>query len=146
MPLLQVGYTVRPTDRGFTHTPTFGYMRLSVPNIPPSILSNAALRNVPSVLPSEAVQRIASFLSSGTTALLTGAGVSVDSGVKAYRGKDGRYMNPDYKCAPLQSRFERHLRSRHPSSDQFSWAPSAALYFRASLTGCISVVPGAYRR
>jgi hypothetical protein len=30
--------------------------------------------------------------------VLTGAGVSVDSGVKAYRGKDGRYMNPDYKC------------------------------------------------
>jgi len=28
---------------------------------------------------------------------LTGAGVSVDSGLKAYRGKDGRYMNPDYK-------------------------------------------------
>ncbi|KAI9440564.1 hypothetical protein H4582DRAFT_1937796 [Lactarius indigo] len=72
-------------------------MRFSVPNIPPSILSNASLRNVPSVLPSEAVQRIASFLSSGTAAFLTGAGVSVDSGVKAYRGKDGRYMNPDYK-------------------------------------------------
>ena len=83
-----------------------GYMRLSVPNIPPSILANAALRNVPSVVPAEAVQRIASFLSSGTAAILTGAGVSVDSGVKAYRGKDGRYMNPDYKCAPLSLRFD----------------------------------------
>ncbi|KAF8269824.1 DHS-like NAD/FAD-binding domain-containing protein [Lactarius quietus] len=72
-------------------------MRLSVPNIPPSILANAALRDVPSVLPAEAVQRISSFLSSGTAAILTGAGVSVDSGVKAYRGIDGRYMNPDYK-------------------------------------------------
>ena len=81
-------------------------MRLSVPNIPASILANAALRNVPSVVPAEAVQRITSFLSSGTAAVLTGAGVSVDSGVKAYRGKDGRYMNPDYKCAPLLSRFE----------------------------------------
>ncbi|KAH9036440.1 DHS-like NAD/FAD-binding domain-containing protein [Lactarius hengduanensis] len=81
-------------------------MRLSVPNIPPSILSNAALRNVPSVLPSEAVQRIASFLASGTAALLTGAGVSVDSGVKAYRGKDGRYMNPDYKPIFYQELIE----------------------------------------
>lgn len=62
-------------------------MRLSVPNIPTSVLSKAALRKAESVSSSEAVQR------------LTGAGVSVDSGVKAYRGKDGRYMNPDYKCA-----------------------------------------------
>ena len=76
------------------------YMRLSVPNIPPAILSTASQRNTPSVSSSEAVQRISSFLSSGRAAVLTGAGVSVDSGVKAYRGKDGRYMNPDYKCAP----------------------------------------------
>lgn len=81
-------------------------MRFSVPNIPPSILAKAALRNVPGVLPSEAVQRIASFLSSGTAALLTGAGVSVDSGVKAYRGKDGRYMNPEYKYASASTRLE----------------------------------------
>jgi enoyl-[acyl-carrier-protein] reductase (NADH) len=74
-------------------------MRLSVPNIPTAILSNAALRKAQSVSPAEAVQRVASFLSSGHAAVLTGAGVSVDSGVKAYRGKDGRYMNPDYKCA-----------------------------------------------
>jgi len=74
------------------------YMRISVPNIPPAILATAKLRNAPIVPPSEAVQRIASFLSSGRAAVLTGAGVSVDSGVKAYRGKDGRYMNPDYKC------------------------------------------------
>ena len=84
----------------------FYSMRFSVPNIPPSILAKAALRNVPGVLPSEAVQRIASFLSSGTAALLTGAGVSVDSGVKAYRGKDGRYMNPEYKYAAAASNCE----------------------------------------
>ena len=77
-------------------------MRLSVPNIPPGILSTAAQRNAPTVSPSEAVQRIAAFLSSGRAAVLTGAGVSVDSGVKAYRGKDGRYMNPDYKCARIR--------------------------------------------
>ncbi|KAH9967261.1 DHS-like NAD/FAD-binding domain-containing protein [Russula dissimulans] len=73
-------------------------MRISVPNIPPAILATAARRNAPIVAPLEAVQRIASFLSSGRAAVLTGAGVSVDSGVKAYRGKDGRYMHPHYKC------------------------------------------------
>ncbi|KAH9975948.1 DHS-like NAD/FAD-binding domain-containing protein [Lactifluus volemus] len=81
-------------------------MRFSVPNIPPAILSNAAQRNVPNVSPSEAVQRISSFLSSGRAAVLTGAGVSVDSGVKAYRGKDGRYMNPDYKPIFYQELIE----------------------------------------
>jgi len=81
-------------------------MRLSVPNIPPSILSTAAKRNVPIVSPSEAVQHITSFLSSGRAAVLTGAGVSVDSGVKAYRGKDGRYMNPDYKPIFYQELIE----------------------------------------
>jgi NAD+-dependent protein deacetylase sirtuin 4 len=74
-------------------------MRFSVPNIPPAILSTAVHRNAQNVSPSEAVQRISSFLSTGRAAVLTGAGVSVDSGVKAYRGKDGRYTNPDYKCA-----------------------------------------------
>ena len=87
-----------PPTKGMTR----GHMRLSVPNIPPSVLAKSALRNVPRVLPAEAVQRIASFLSSGMAAILTGAGVSVDSGVKAYRGKDGRYMNPDYKYASLR--------------------------------------------
>jgi hypothetical protein len=107
-------------------------MRLSVPNIPPSILAKSALRNVPSVLPAEAVQRIASFLSSGTAAVLTGAGVSVDSGLKAYRGKDGRYMNPDYKYASLRRSSNCdicRLRCRRSSSDQFSCAPPVALYF-----------------
>jgi NAD-dependent deacetylase sirtuin 4 len=64
-------------------------MPLSVPDIPSTIIFAAALRNVPAV--SEAVQRkrIASFLSSGHAAVLTGGGVSVDSGVKAYSGKTG---------------------------------------------------------
>ncbi|KAI0285837.1 DHS-like NAD/FAD-binding domain-containing protein [Russula aff. rugulosa BPL654] len=72
-------------------------MRFSIPNIPAAVLSNAAQRKTQSVSPSEAVQRIAEFLSSGRAAVLTGAGVSVDSGLKAYRGEDGRYTNPDYK-------------------------------------------------
>jgi hypothetical protein len=82
-------------------------MRFSIPNIPAAVLSNAAQRKIQSVTPSEAVQRIAEFLSSGRAAVLTGAGVSVDSGLKAYRGEDGRYSNPDFKCA--------HHRHHHPS-------------------------------
>jgi hypothetical protein len=74
-------------------------MRLSVPNIPAAVLSKAAQRKPQAVSSSEAIQRIASFLSDGHAAVLTGAGVSVDSGLKAYRGKDGRYTNPDYKYA-----------------------------------------------
>ena len=74
-------------------------MRLSVPNIPAAVLSKAVQRKSQSVSSSEATQRIVSFLTSGHAAVLTGAGVSVDSGLKAYRGKDGRYTNPDYKCA-----------------------------------------------
>ncbi|KAJ6619877.1 DHS-like NAD/FAD-binding domain-containing protein [Mycena sp. CBHHK59/15] len=44
-----------------------------------------------------AVERVAEFLVPGNVAVLTGAGVSVDSGIRAYRGHDGRYMNPNYK-------------------------------------------------
>ncbi|TFY81367.1 hypothetical protein EWM64_g2642 [Hericium alpestre] len=69
-------------------------MRVSVPTIP-QINSLAAL--LPRISHAEAVDRIATFVAPGNVALLTGAGVSVDSGVKAYRGKDGRYMNPNYK-------------------------------------------------
>ncbi|KAA1470223.1 DHS-like NAD/FAD-binding domain-containing protein [Dentipellis sp. KUC8613] len=68
-------------------------MRVSVPTIPHAL--SASLQ--PRISPAEAVDRIAEFLAPGNVALLTGAGVSVDSGVKAYRGKDGRYMNPNYK-------------------------------------------------
>jgi hypothetical protein len=111
-------------------------MRFSVPNIPPAILSNAAQRNVPNVSPSEAVQRISSFLSSGRAAVLTGAGVSVDSGVKAYRGKDGRYMNPDYKCAEsCQYPVLPNSRPQRSVSGRFSWALSPPS--RVSLTASI---------
>ncbi|ETW78651.1 hypothetical protein HETIRDRAFT_323334 [Heterobasidion irregulare TC 32-1] len=70
-------------------------MRVSVPTIPLSVLSSSPPPRLP---PAEAIGRIADFLGRGNVAVLTGAGVSVDSGVKAYRGKDGRYMNPNYKC------------------------------------------------
>ncbi|EIM86806.1 DHS-like NAD/FAD-binding domain-containing protein [Stereum hirsutum FP-91666 SS1] len=67
-------------------------MRVSVPTIPHTVVSSG----VP-IPPAEAIERISTFLRPGNVAVLTGAGVSVDSGVKAYRGKDGRYMNPNYK-------------------------------------------------
>ncbi|EEB94758.1 hypothetical protein MPER_06379 [Moniliophthora perniciosa FA553] len=70
-------------------------MRVSVPNIPQTLLSSAQI--LPSVSVQEAIERVANFLAAGNVTVLTGAGVSVDSGIRAYRGKDGRYMNPNYK-------------------------------------------------
>ncbi|KAG6856559.1 hypothetical protein H0H87_003241 [Tephrocybe sp. NHM501043] len=70
-------------------------MRISVPGLPQAILS-AAFSAKP-VSPREATLRLAEFLGKGNTTVLTGAGVSVDSGIRAYRGSDGRYMNPNYK-------------------------------------------------
>ncbi|PVF93922.1 DHS-like NAD/FAD-binding domain-containing protein [Serendipita vermifera] len=51
----------------------------------------------PSVSLPEALQILESFLTAGPTTVLTGAGVSVDSGIRAYRGQDGRYMNPNFQ-------------------------------------------------
>lgn len=67
-------------------------MRISVPTI---ITSSGAPKRT--ISPAAAVERIASFLAPGKAMLLTGAGVSVASGIRAYRGKDGRYMNPNYQ-------------------------------------------------
>ncbi|PBK99734.1 DHS-like NAD/FAD-binding domain-containing protein [Armillaria gallica] len=66
-------------------------MRVSIPTIP------LASRSSIPTLPAEAVQRAVEFLAPGNVTLITGAGVSVDSGIRAYRGHDGRYMNPNYK-------------------------------------------------
>ncbi|KXN87442.1 NAD-dependent protein deacetylase SIR4 [Leucoagaricus sp. SymC.cos] len=70
-------------------------MRITVPGIPQAILS--AVPTAPRISRVEAIDRISTFISPGNVAVLTGAGVSVDSGIRAYRGHDGRYMNPDYK-------------------------------------------------
>lgn len=67
-------------------------MRVSIPTIP-----HAAKPTIPNVTLPEAIKRLAHFLGRGTTTVLTGAGVSVDSGIKAYRGHDGRYMNPSFQ-------------------------------------------------
>ncbi|VDC03452.1 unnamed protein product [Peniophora sp. CBMAI 1063] len=69
-------------------------MRVSVPHLPATLLGRAPVPFVPKDV---AVERITNFLKPGNVAVLTGAGISVDSGIKAYRGKDGRYMNPDYR-------------------------------------------------
>ncbi|KAJ3743607.1 DHS-like NAD/FAD-binding domain-containing protein [Lentinula detonsa] len=70
-------------------------MRVSVPNIPQSLLSVNQSANRVSI--AEAIERVSTFLALGNVTLITGAGVSVDSGIRAYRGRDGRYMNPNYK-------------------------------------------------
>jgi hypothetical protein len=70
-------------------------MRVSVPGLPQAILS--AKSSALNITPSEAILRLAEFLGNGNVTVLTGAGVSVDSGIRAYRGNDGRYMNPNYK-------------------------------------------------
>jgi NAD-dependent deacetylase sirtuin 4 len=67
-------------------------MRISIPTIP-----YAAKPTIPNVTLPEAIKRLTDFLRSGATTVLTGAGVSVDSGIKAYRGHDGRYMNRNFQ-------------------------------------------------
>ncbi|EAU90484.2 hypothetical protein CC1G_00868 [Coprinopsis cinerea okayama7 len=71
-------------------------MRVSVPHIPQAILS-AAKSSLPLISREEAIAKLCDFLKTGNVTVLTGAGVSVDSGIRAYRGPDGRYMNPNYK-------------------------------------------------
>ena len=78
-------------------------MRVSVPDIPKALTSSAQLFK--SVTTQEAIERVSNFLAPGNVTVLTGAGVSVDSGIRAYRGKDGRYMNPNYKCVLLHRAF-----------------------------------------
>ncbi|KAG9095693.1 hypothetical protein FRC06_009522 [Ceratobasidium sp. 370] len=69
-------------------------MKISVPNLPASLLSKDPL---PPITHAVAVARVAEFLNEGNVLVVTGAGVSVDSGIRAYRGKSGHYMNPNYK-------------------------------------------------
>lgn len=71
------------------------HMRISVPTIPHA-LSAPSTATKP-IDTREAIDRIARFLAPGNVTLVTGAGVSVDSGIRAYRGSNGRYLNPNYK-------------------------------------------------
>ena len=74
---------------------SYGHMRVSVPGIPQAILNAKTSLSIQSL--AEAAEILADFIKSGNITALTGAGVSVDSGIRAYRGEDGRYMNPDYR-------------------------------------------------
>jgi hypothetical protein len=71
-------------------------MRISVPSIPQIVLSPTS--SARTITPAVAIERVAAFLAPGNVACITGAGVSVDSGIRAYRGDNGRYLNPNYKC------------------------------------------------
>lgn len=72
-------------------------VRISIPTIKPHAhpIPPSALTLLPT---KEAAQYLSEFLTGGKgeTLVLTGAGVSVDSGIRAYRGKEGHYSNPNY--------------------------------------------------
>ncbi|WWC64846.1 uncharacterized protein I303_107460 [Kwoniella dejecticola CBS 10117] len=72
-------------------------VKISIPTLPKApLLPRSGL----SILPiPEAASYLARFLENGKgqTVMLTGAGVSVDSGIRAYRGEKGTYSNPNYK-------------------------------------------------
>ncbi|KAG5219720.1 DHS NAD/FAD-binding domain-containing protein [Salix suchowensis] len=85
--------------------PSKSHMRVSIPTIPQFLLERVPSR--PPISATAAIERVADFLRPGNVTVLTGAGVSVDSGIRAYRGKDGRYMNPNYKC--VQRYFQGRL-------------------------------------
>lgn len=89
-------------------------MRVSVPGIQQAILS-AQSSATPNITPAEAVHRLVSFLKDGNVTVLTGAGVSVDSGIRAYRGHDGRYMNPNYKYVASDGESSHPNLSHHES-------------------------------
>lgn len=77
------------------------HMRITIPTIPlPSWSAAATAQRLKVLGPVDyqvAADRVATFLHPKGALVLTGAGVSVDSGIRAYRGSDGRYSNPDYK-------------------------------------------------
>ena len=76
-------------------------VRISIPTLPPAPpLPPSALTRLP---PRAAAAHLSEFLDKGEgkTVILTGAGVSVDSGIRAYRGESGHYSNPNYKWAKV---------------------------------------------
>ena len=63
-------------------------MRISIPSIP-----EQTARTIVAYTERQASERVAEFLSSasGRALVMTGAGVSVDSGIAPYRGENGHY-------------------------------------------------------
>ncbi|EGO22442.1 hypothetical protein SERLADRAFT_451291 [Serpula lacrymans var. lacrymans S7.9] len=112
-------------------------MRISIPTIPHMVsASNAQI-----ISPAAAVERIANFLAPGNVTVLTGAGVSVDSGIRAYRGKDGRYMNPNYKPIFYHELIDETnigyppVRASRPNTTHFALA---ALQYTSHITKLIT--------
>lgn len=87
-------------------------MRVSVPGLPQAILSAGS--HAKPISPSEATLRLVEFLGNGNVTVLTGAGVSVDSGIRAYRGHDGRYMNPNYKWVIYRNNLGSIINLKRP--------------------------------
>jgi hypothetical protein len=81
-------------------------VRISIPTIPTIIRDHHPVSTTPIAKISKvaAIDHLDTFLARpGPATLLTGAGVSVDSGIRPYRGQDGRYMNPNYQSVPFLS-------------------------------------------
>ncbi|ORY31591.1 DHS-like NAD/FAD-binding domain-containing protein [Naematelia encephala] len=72
-------------------------VRISIPTLPPAPLVPPSALTL--LAPKQAAAYLARFLDEGKgkTLVITGAGVSVESGIRAYRGKEGTYSNPNYK-------------------------------------------------
>lgn len=67
-------------------------MRVSIPNIPlPNSKHPAFVNPFAGITHQDAVAKVKNFLDKGKgkTLIVTGAGVSVDSGIRAYRGTEG---------------------------------------------------------
>ncbi|KAG7528675.1 hypothetical protein FFLO_06006 [Filobasidium floriforme] len=101
-------------------------MRISIPNIPlPSAKNPAFVNPLADISHTDAVQRVKRFLDQGRGKglVLTGAGVSVDSGIRAYRGTEGHYtQNPNFR--PI---FYGELMDTGPKGDLYripDWARS----------------------
>lgn len=68
-------------------------MRISIPSLPKHGHLAPTVRDV-----SEAVDKVGELLSGNRNVLaITGAGVSVASGLSSYRGENGLYMNESYR-------------------------------------------------
>jgi hypothetical protein len=101
-------YTIPPTSTRAYRSSHQKMVRISIPTIKahPEGFLPSALTQLPV---KEAAQHLSEFLKAGKgeTLVLTGAGVSVDSGIRAYRGKEGHYSNPNYTYVYSNSLGER---------------------------------------
>lgn len=69
-------------------------MRISIPSVPEQAARSTIQHSV-----EQGAKLVADFLSAanGRALIMTGAGVSVDSGIAPYRGENGRYLNQTFR-------------------------------------------------